>query len=79
MGVPRGRVKLIAAGTVSLIDCRRLARRYVYGRIPRMRPARPRPRGKLSEKVPRSSKKRAGNNVRDPERDREEEISVIGH
>lgn len=75
MGVPRGRVKLIAAGTVSLIDCRRLAQKYVYGRLPRrMRPASA--RGELSEKVLRAAKKRAENNVHDPERDQEEEISV---
>lgn len=56
MGVPRGRVKLIAAGTVSLIDCRRLAQKYVYGRLPRrVRPASTR----QSEKVLRAAKKRA--------------------
>lgn len=56
MGVPRGRVKLIAAGTVSLIDRRRLAEVRIRSSSPtrereRERPARLACEVRLSEKV----------------------------
>lgn len=72
MGVPRGRAKLIAAGTVSLIDRRWLADAYIYIYLSlflltrdRLVASAPRSR-EMREPSERKSPAARGNNIRDP-------------
>jgi len=57
MGVPRGRVKLIAAGTVTYIVRRRFAREGTYTVVFLDETRAPCPQGELSEKVLCATKK----------------------